>query len=303
MEQAQAQAIAASKISGIPVAQEQPSPAPETPDQPVIEAEGQPEGEPEQQQAESEYEDFEFDGLRFPVPKQHVQKLKDSVLAQADYTRKTQEVSERARTISQQEKLFQVQQQFHRESVDDISAIKALDMQLAQFANVDWMNLPAEQAMRTRFAYDQLKEKRQESLNSLNQKWATFNQTREKQLKEFAKAGRDEASRRIKGFGDKEANELTDYLKKTGYMEEEIANLFYNARDVEMLWKARQFDALQDQKGSINQRVAKAPPVPKPGPSQPVKADTTLKIFQGTKDRATKEKLGAQILAKKMRFM
>jgi len=314
MDQATAERIATAKISGIPMPEPKKAPAEvvEVPPQEtqteqteaLAEDQTAAPAESDQPATDSELEEIEFDGVKFNLPKQHVQKVKDALLRESDYTRKTQEVSERARVVSEQERLFQAQQQFHKDSIDDIAQIRALDQAIAQYANVNWMGMQTDELMRTRLQYDQLKEARQKATESLNSKWSRFSTERTEQLKRLESAGRDAASRKIAGFNEAQAKELMEYARRAGYSEPQVSMIFYNPLDIEMIWKAKQFDALQGTKGVINQRVTKAPPVAKPGPSasQKSEGEKTLVKFYAEKNKAKKEALGAEILARKMRI-
>lgn len=309
---AQRIATATAKISGIPMPQAAESPTEQTPPQETAteqtaELAGDQTTETvasDQQPADSGVEEIEFEGVKFPLPKEHVQKVKDALLRTADYTRKNQDLSDRARVVAEQEKIFRAQQQFHQTSIDDIAQIRALDQAIAQYANVNWMAMQTDELMRTRLQYDQLKEAREKAKQSLDQKWGQFNQTRDAQMKALEKAGRDEAARRISGFDEKQARELADYAKTAGYTEAQVGMLFYNPLDIEMIWKAKQFDALQSTKGALQQRANKAPPMSRPGPSAQQKpaAVRLQEDFKGAKDRARKELFGARILANKMGF-
>ena len=181
----QREAIAASKISGIPIGVPEVAPAPQPgSEQPDVETgvQGAEGPQTEQPAPGSDLEEIEFDTVKFTVPKEHSQKVKDALLREADYTRKTQDVSERARVVAEQEKLFQLNRDFHNASIDDIAQVKALDQAIAQYANVDWQNMQLDELTRTRLRYDQLKEARDNSRKSLEQKWAQFNSKRQEQL-------------------------------------------------------------------------------------------------------------------------
>ena len=305
--------IAASKISGIPIGpQAQPEapagqPAPEltqdAAEQPQLQEGEQPlEGSPDE--VGSEVEEIEFGDVRFPVPKEHVQKIKDALMREADYTRKTQDIAERARAISEQEKMFQAQQEFHRSSIDDIAQIRAIDQAIAQYANVNWMGMDMETLTRTRLQYDQLKEAREKAKQSLDSKWGEFNKKRAETLKNLERQGREETAKRIAGFNDENAKALQDYARKSGYTDQQIAMFFYNPLDVQMIWKAKQFDDLQANKSNISSRVNKAPPIVRPGAASQAKpADVRqMEAFKSAKDKKSKEALGAAILAQKMRI-
>ena len=291
------EAIAASKISGIPLMPEEKQ-APQPVEQPVADAEVQAEGQTDQPATESEMEELEFDGVKFNLPKEHAPKVKDALLREADYTRKTQEVSERARVVSEQEKLLQLNREFHTSTLDDIAQVKSFDQAIAQYANVDWMSMQTDELIRTRTRYDQLKEARQNAARTLEQKWAQFNQKREEHLKGLEKAGREEAARRIQGFDDKKASALKDYAKSQGYTDSEVAMMFYRPQDIQMIWKAQQFDSLP--KGTVQQRVTKAPPVLKPGASQGQQAGDKLQASFKAATGKQREAIGGEIMARKM---
>ena len=304
--------IATAKISGIPLPQpaaaEEPAPAPqaEASEQPESQLEGQPsEGtEPDSEPQGSEVEEIEFDGVKFSLPKEHVQKVKEALMRTADYTQKTQTVAERERVIAEQQKLFEAQSQFHQSSIDDIAQIRALDQAIAQYANVNWMAMQTDELMRTRLQYDQLKEARETAQKGLDAKWRQFNQSREESIKKLAEAGRQEAARRIPGLNDKSIDDLKSYAKKAGYQEQQINAMLFNPLDVEMIWKAQQFDALKASKAGIQNRANQAPPVLKPGATKPQQSadQKQLVSFYAAKDKAAKEKIGAEILARKLRM-
>ena len=54
-------------------------------------------GAPDEGQPEDDTEEVDWDGAKYRVPKP----LKDALLRQADYTRKTQELAEQRRTVEQ----------------------------------------------------------------------------------------------------------------------------------------------------------------------------------------------------------
>ena len=55
------------------------------------------EGAPDEGQPEDDTEEVDWDGAKYRVPKP----LKDALLRQADYTRKTQELADQRRTVEQ----------------------------------------------------------------------------------------------------------------------------------------------------------------------------------------------------------
>src|SRR5688572_10024557 len=84
---------------------------------------------------EAEDEEIELDDLKLKVPKDQAQKVREALLRQADYTRKTQEVA-KAREALEAER-----SSIHQASQAEIGAlaqVSAIDQRLAQFQGVDW---------------------------------------------------------------------------------------------------------------------------------------------------------------------
>lgn len=304
---AQAKQTAFEKITGIKTAPVADSPAPEAEGQAVEVVEEQPAldveaPESEQLEAAPETEEVEFDDFKFSLPKTHAQKVKDALMRTADYTQKTQATAERERAIAAREAAFQAQAQFHQTALEDISVIRGLDQQLAQFQNVNWSQLGTEDLMRTKLYHDQLKEQRNTALQALQQRQNQFTAHMAEQLKQIETSSYQEVTLKIPGFNDKAKKDVIQYAVESGYTEAEAARMFLNPRDVQIVWKAKQFDALQASKPSIQNRANGAPPVVKPGPAkQAVSKDTQLKqAFQREKDPARKLALGRELLGKKL---
>jgi len=105
----------------------------------TVETENPEDGEAEvaEQTAPAEdLEEIEFEGEKVKVPK----KIKEGLLRQADYTRKTQELAE-------QRKAFEASREtagtVHKDYVEALASVKAYDAQLARYENVDWATLEA----------------------------------------------------------------------------------------------------------------------------------------------------------------
>src|SRR3990167_6068838 len=90
-----------------------------------------------------EDEEIEHDGEKFKVPK----KLKDAFLRQADYTRKTQEVSETKRQLEarenelkqhfeQRQAQIQAQTEFQQKHIEDVAKVVSIDQRLKQLASL-----------------------------------------------------------------------------------------------------------------------------------------------------------------------
>jgi len=83
------------------------------------------------------FEEVEYEGKKYALPPE----LKDAILRQADYTRKTQEL---AQTRQQAEQTFAQQQariEAERANIQAVARLTAMDDRLQQYASVDWDQL------------------------------------------------------------------------------------------------------------------------------------------------------------------
>lgn len=98
--------------------------------------EGDPEGLPEGE----EEEEVDYEGEKYRLPK----KLKDALLRQADYTRKTQEVSEKSRSYEAKEKALQEREASAAEHRKEVAQLQYMTDQLEEFDKLDWQRLMLE---------------------------------------------------------------------------------------------------------------------------------------------------------------
>lgn len=221
-------------------------------------------------------EEIEHDGEKFKVPK----KLKDAFLRQADYTRKTQEVSETKRQLEarenelkqhfeQRQAQIQAQTEFQQKHIEDVAKVVSIDQRLKQLASLDWDTIEQTdpmQAVKLNRQVQQLQMEKQETVGRLTQAQQRMaferQQLTARQQEEIAR--RNETSRRelerdIKGFATPEVQtQLMEAAKSVGYRGEELANVG-DPRFVKLLNKAAQYDRL------VAQRTAK----PKEEPAKP----------------------------------
>jgi hypothetical protein len=224
-------------------------------DEPAPESEAQP-----------EFHEIEFEGKTYQVPPE----LKDALLRQSDYTKKTTEVSERQRAIEQKElqlKAVEAERRFHEVVKADISAIQKIDFQIEQWKSVDVTGMSSEELWKISRQVDQLKDQRAQLSNGINGKWQGFQQEQNTLLQQARAKAEEHVSKAVKGWGPEVQKALTDYGIAQGYTGEELSQLSYDARYVSTLWKAQQFDKLHSQQ--IQGKVKTVPTV-KPGSSNPM---------------------------------
>ena len=112
-------------------------------DQPEVEVEAddtadidtdETEGQADEAPPEDDTEEIERDGVKYRIPKA----LKDDLLRQADYTRKTQEVAEARRALETQAQSLAQQAELARATLEHRTNLKLVEQQIAQFQNTDW---------------------------------------------------------------------------------------------------------------------------------------------------------------------
>ena len=153
--------------------------APDEPGEPETEepeAPEEPEGQEAPEEAGPEFIEIEFDGNKYQVPPE----LKDRLMAEADYTRKTTELANTRRAIELQQKeiaLFNEGLAFEQTVSQEQDNLKMLD---AYIKNVEtttkWSEMTTDQIVRSRMELDQLKTQRDELKDVLKTKREEFRQ-------------------------------------------------------------------------------------------------------------------------------
>lgn len=178
----------------------------------------------DEQTAEPDEEDVEYEGKQYKVPKE----LKDALLRQADYTRKTQEVAEARRQFEAQAQSFQQERQFHQQNLQEVAAITAIDQQLSQFAQLDWNAMtdadPA-QAMKLDRQMRDLHAQREQIAFGITQKQSEFAQRQQQEAARQLEEGRRVLEREIPGWGAEKAQELFLFGKNYGIPEQLLGTL------------------------------------------------------------------------------
>ncbi|MCA3750599.1 MAG: hypothetical protein INF04_04210 [Phenylobacterium sp.] len=93
------------------------------------ETEGAEDGQPE-----DDAEDVDYEGAKYRVPKV----LKDALLRQADYTRKTQELADQRRHVEQHVQSLSQQAELQQATLEHRVNLRTVEQQLQQFQNTDW---------------------------------------------------------------------------------------------------------------------------------------------------------------------
>lgn len=245
------------------------APAPVEPAAPAIEPtdDNQPHTEPAVQPAEGEgaaepieeLEEFDWEGKTIKAPKG----LKDGVLRQADYTRKTQEVSAKAKELAAREERIAEQSKATEDELNLRAQARYVDHQIGAYDKwtpQQWQALKEQDPQGWtdhRFHLQALKEARGEVRGKISEA-----ETKRTQETERAVANRleqtQEHARKIKGWTPDMDKEVVEYAVSKGVSADELARVI----------SPGMYDMIRFAK--VGEALAKNPP--SPGSPQPTAA-------------------------------
>lgn len=202
---------------------------------------------------EAEAEEVEYEGKAYKLPKE----LKDALLRQQDYTKKTQEVAERRRFVEQQEQALELHRQFNEQHSEKVGQLRALEAQLQQFSQVNWEELATTNAAQY-LQLDRQQRMLQDAAMRLNgdvQKLASEFQTKVNEQRRKAQATCvEELKREFKDFGPEFIRGLDETGRSFGFSGEELAQIV-DPRVIRVLHAASQYMKLRSAKPIAEKRV------------------------------------------------
>lgn len=214
--------------------------------------------------ADSELADLEWEGIRFTGPP----KIKEALLRQADYTRKTQELAEKRSAIDVMESLAkqrQVAAQFGESIASEQQELSVIEAYLAQTQKLDWSSMSTEQILRNKIEIDSVKERREALKSSVEQKRTKFQQEMDARIKELKGKSRDVAAKKIGDFSDQTEASLRKWAVAEGFTEAETDSIMLHPLSAITLWKAAKYDEIKAGTKGAAERATKAPPALRPG--------------------------------------
>lgn len=224
------------------------------------------------------FADLDWEGQTLKVPKG----LKEAVMRNEDYTKKTQELAEHRRSVDQMRELAQTKQMesaFVESIGPEQQEISVIDAYLQQASKLDWSQMTAEQMMRQRMELDTIKERRASLAESINGKRTKFTSEIQAKLTELRGKSRELASKSIQGFNEETEKALREYAKTEGLTDSELDNVLLDPRSYKIVYKAMQFDKVKAGTGKAQQAAQRADRVLKPGAaSERMSATTAQKL-------------------------
>lgn len=214
------------------------------------------------QGTDPEFEEVEYEGKRYALPKE----LKDAILRQSDYTRKTQELAQQREQSAAEIAAEKARIEADRANFQAAARLVALDDRLQQFANVDWQALSQSDpvaAQQQFFQYQQLKDARGGLVAQIQQHESQRAlQEREATARAMQQAN-EVLGREIKGWSPEVAKELRAVAKSLGADDKSVDS-------IREPWIVK---ALYAQK-VLSEMTAKAQAKPPPPPAVTVKTVT-----------------------------
>lgn len=263
--------------------------ATETPaDEPEAESDEEPaQGETDEPEEAGELVEVEYGGHKLKLPAEAAAELEKGVLRQADYSRKMNEVGAAEKTAKAQAELATHLVQGAEKFAAVLAEVNNIDANLKRFEKIDWGTL--KQTDPTAFAataaeFQMLRMSRDDAVRRAQSVDAEIKGDQAKIIETKRTAMLETLSKSIKGWGDEAGVAITRYaVEKAGFTVNDVQQ-FTDPRIVIALDKARKFDAIQDGKAALKDKVKVLPPVNKPGAPRPANPATdALARFKKTR--------------------
>ena len=201
----------------------------------------------------------EYEGQEYNIPPE----LKDAIMRQSDYTTKTQEVAEQRKDLETDRQKFQEAIQLQTAHTEAYTHLGILDQQLAQYNDLDWHTLAAQDPNATQQAQIQmgaLREQRTQAQEKLQSLHAETQQQMHNQTAKEVEQNRAKIERSVPNWSSDTEKAVFDFGIQSGLTESQLAGTNYDPILIGILNKARLFDELQQkQTGS---KPKKSEPVP-----------------------------------------
>ena len=180
-------------------------------------------------QPEDDAEDVDYEGAKYRVPKV----LKDALLRQADYTRKTQELADQRRTVEQHFTSLNQQAELQQATLEHRVNLQVIERQLQEFKNTNWAHYRAqyghdeEQAAKDRWQeYRDAKVELQETIAKTE---TDFQQLSERSRANAIAQADQVLSREIEGWSPQFVRDLAGYaVENFGITPQELQDSVIN---------------------------------------------------------------------------
>ena len=168
--------------------------------------------------------EIEHEGQTYRVPKA----LKSAFLMHADYTRKTQDVAEQRRAVTERDQTLQRRAQVHFDHLTEVGRVLAHNEALAPYEQLDWQSLAAgspDHAQALWSQYVQLRNQRDGAITHLQAKLAHWQQGNAAETARRVGESRAVLTRDIKEWSPELYGKLKEFgVREFGFTPEEVAS-------------------------------------------------------------------------------
>ena len=212
---------------------------------------------------------------------------------QQAFTKRSMEIAEQRKAVEQEAAQAKQARDYYAQQLDVVA--EQIRQTIPQ--EPDWQALKEQVSGEEYFAIRAEYDARQQSLAKVEQERQAIAQQqaaeREQMLHEHLRAQRSEMLNRIPQWKDddvrnKERLQVVEYARNIGFSEEEVAQAT-DARAVELLYKAMQWDNLQRKKPTAKKRTREAPKMAKAGQPR-TKKQVASRSRQNAMSRLNKER-------------
>lgn len=210
----------------------------------------------------------------------------------ADYTKKSQQVSEQRKALEAESNAINEAKQLRNEYAQRLEAMQQMLQAQQPEDDLDYLQENDPIGYAVKVADMTRREKQMQAINYERQRIAQQQQAEvsEHQRRHVA-AEADKVTELIPDYSDPKKgaalrNELRSYAKSIGYTDEEIGAV-YDARTVKALYDAMQYQKLVESKPGVSKKVQSAPKMIKPGNSSTKTSTSESQKRQFNKLKAT----------------
>ena len=232
-----------------------------------------PEGDSGEEGAD-DAEDVDFEGQKYRVPKV----LKDALLRQADYTRKTQEVAEHRKAIEADRQRLHNDGRQLQENLVAVGELGALNRTVQDFETYDWQAYTQQDPVRAQqdwIAYQQIKEQRQSVLSRLQETIQAQTLEEQRASAKALEEGRAVLAKEIPGFGAEMEGKLADFATQFQFSRDDVLQAVADPRQFKILRLAQLGYEAERAKAAVKQIKAsqQVKPVPRVSGNAPAARD------------------------------
>lgn len=180
------------------------------------------EADAESQPTPEGFEEMEFDGEIYQVPKA----LKEGYMKNADYTQKTTEVAEQRKKLEADTANLQMMSEVMEQELDAKARLSSIDNRLAELQNVDW-NAYVEQdpvsAQKLQIEHQQLMNERQNTVAYLNNALIQKTEVAKQETANRITATKEFGQKNIAGWNADSYDELVKFsINDQGFTQQQI---------------------------------------------------------------------------------